>query len=238
MHTWFLLIGSGSFAKFSKTGEKADAMKKRRNPTVESLQSDPEYHLALELSFQDIIPFVLKNIRKRGVMSWLYFIVNLGMLGIIIAQIIMGFIDHSLSWQRMLLQTLSGIFAGSILVIPLHELIHGLAYRILGARQIKFGADLQQFFFYVTADRHPVSGFQILFLALLPFLIINAIAGFITIQFAPQALLFTSLFLLSHNIMCIGDFAISNFVQRSEKRIFSFDEIKEKKSYFYELVRK
>ncbi len=159
------------------------------------------------------------------------------MLGLIILQLILGLLDHSLTWRVFLFQFLAGVVAGSILVIPLHEIIHGLAYKFLGAKKIIFGADLQQFIFFVTADRHPVSGVQIYFLALLPFVLINLILVVLTLSVFPGLLLFSSFFLLSHNLMCIGDFAISNYVHRTKSRLYSYDEPKNKMSYFYERVK-
>ncbi|MFH0759031.1 MAG: DUF3267 domain-containing protein [Bacteroidota bacterium] len=212
-------------------------MIKIRNPGVESLRSNPAYRLVLEIGFHDMIPFVLKNIRAKGIMSLAYLIVNIIMLGFIAFQIVSGVWNHTLTFGGFLSQSIAGILGGSILVIPLHEIIHGLAYKLLGAKKIIFGADLQQFVFFVTADRHPVSGLQIYFLALLPFLAINLITFSMILLLFPDLLLFCSFFLLSHNLMCIGDFAITNYVHRAKNRLYSFDEPKEKKSYFYEMVK-
>jgi hypothetical protein len=208
----------------------------KRNPGVEELQSGGKYRLVLELDFQDMIPFVLNHIRQRGLMSIIYLVANLVMLAFIPALIIAGRSGLSgppVTWSVIFRQLVSGIFAGSILIIPLHELIHGLAYKILGSGKIIFGADLQQFIFFVTADRYPVSGIQTCFLALLPFVLINLVFWLITLWLFPGLLLFSCCLLLSHNIMCIGDFAIANYVLRSGNKVYSFDIPEQKKSYFY-----
>ena len=211
-------------------------MKADRNPGVETLRSGKEYQLVQELGFQEMIPFVLSHIRERGIMSLIYLGVNLGMLIVIVLYIFAGFLDQQLTWGGLIGQSLAGIFTGSILVIPLHELVHGVAYRLLGAKKIRFGADFQQFIFFVTADRYPVSGRQLHFLALAPFVVINILTIALTLSLFPQKLLFSGFLLLSHNIMCIGDFAIANYVQRADRKLYSFDEPDEKKSYFYEKV--
>jgi hypothetical protein len=133
-------------------------------------------------------------------------------------------------------QSLCGLFAGTILVIPLHELLHGLAYRILGARKIRFGADLQQMIFFVTADRYPVSGYELYFLAMTPFLVINMATVIISAVWFPQVILFPAFFLFSHNMMCIGDFALANYVLHARNKVYTFDVTDKKKSYFYEEV--
>ena len=125
-------------------------MKSYRNPGVETLKSDPAYRLVRELGFQDMIPFVLTHIREKGIMSLIYMGANLAMLGVIAGYIIMGILDHSLTWRAALGQSLTGIICGSILVIPIHELLHGAAYKLLGAKSIRFGADFQQFIFSET----------------------------------------------------------------------------------------
>jgi hypothetical protein len=207
---------------------------KNRSPSAESLVNDPEYRLVRELGFDEMIPFVLENIRKKGIMSFLYFASCTVLILWMILQILYVLSGDLLAGKQVLFQIIIGTLAGSFLVIPVHELIHGLAYRILGARKIIFGSDLKQFIFFVTADRYPVSGLRIIFLALLPFAVINAVTIFIVVAYFPEKIIFGGFFLLSHNIMCIGDFAISNYVRLSEKSLYSFDVPEEKKSYFYE----
>lgn len=158
------------------------------------------------------------------------------MLAFILILSAKGLADQSLAWKKLFIQAGTGILAGSILVIPFHELLHGLAYRILGARKIMFGADLSQFIFYVTARPYTVSGMQIHLLTLAPFIIINLLTAIVTVLFFQDGLLFSAFFLLSHNIMCIGDFAISGYVSRIEGRVYTYDEPERKLSYFYRKV--
>ncbi|TFG88510.1 MAG: DUF3267 domain-containing protein [Candidatus Atribacteria bacterium] len=209
-------------------------MRETLNPSVETLRSDPAYQLVHELGFQEMVPFVMTQIKKRGFFSWFYFSVNLFMLAILLIFSVKGLIDQSFSWKRLVVVALTGITAGSFLIIPIHELLHGLAYRFLGARKIIFGADLTQLIFYVTVNRYPVSGNQVHILTLTPFIIINLLTIAASAFLFPGGLLFSTFFLLSHNIMCIGDFAISGFIARTRGRIYTFDEPERKMSYFYQ----
>lgn len=206
------------------------------NPDPGTLQSDPSYLLIQRLDFAEVVPFVLEQIKQRGFFQYLYFVLCFGMLGVIIALSITGLLDHSLTWKRLLIQALTGTVCGSILIIPIHELLHGLAYRILGAKKIIFGADPGQMIFYVTADRYTVSGKQIHLLTFTPFLIINILTLLISFLLFRESLLFSAFFLLSHNMMCIGDFAISGFVSREKGKVFTFDEPEKKMSYFYKMT--
>jgi len=212
-------------------------MKRRKRPDVNTLKNDPGFRQVMVLDFDDMIPFVLDHIKRKSFFSMLYFVLNIALLVFIFYDIISGLLNQQLTWSLIIKQSLTGIFSGSILVIPVHELLHGIAYRIIGAREIRFGADLQQFIFFVTADRYPVSGRELYFLAMTPFVIINLATIAVTILWFPQGVLFSAFFLLSHNIMCIGDFAMVNCVlQRAPHRVFTFDEIENRKSYFYEEV--
>jgi len=198
------------------------------------LVEDPDYRMILELDFSEMIPFVLSNIRKRGIIPLFYISINAGFLFFIILYIVWTLRMGSLSAGKIFWQIVAGILAGSIVVIPPHELLHGLAYRILGARKIRFGADFQQFIFYVTADRFPISKKELTFLAMVPFAFMNVAIISLTAVWASHLTLFSASLLLSHNIMCIGDFAIINYAFSQKGELFTFDDIGKKKSYFFE----
>lgn len=205
-------------------------------PDVEQLQNEGLYSQILEMDFDDMIPFVLSNIRKKGLMSLLYIVVNVVVLSGIGICSIWGLYAGCITWSGFLMQSVLGIFAGSLIIIPFHELLHGLAYKILGAKKIHFGVNLQQFMFYVTANRFPVNRKELGFLAMLPFLAVNTTLLVVAIFWLPQYLVFFGLILFSHNLMCIGDFAITNYVLNQKEEVFTYDEIGKKKSYFYKSV--
>ena len=203
-------------------------------PDAETLLRDPGYRQILELDFSEMIPFVLKNIRKRGIIPLLYTGINMLFLLFIIIYAIWGLRTELLDGGKIFWQLLTGILAGSILVIAPHELLHGLAYRVLGARKIHFGVDLQQFIFYVSANRFPISKGQLAFLAMTPFVLINLLVIVLTFTWADPFTLFSASLLFCHNIMCIGDFAIVNYACIHKGKLYTFDDTANKKSYFFE----
>lgn len=202
-------------------------------PDAETLHNDPAYTKIHELEFSEMIPFVLANIRKRGMIPLLYLGINLIFLFLIILYIVGGIRTEVLKAWSIVGQLLGGSLAGSILVILPHELLHGLAYRILGARKIQFGVDLQQFIFYVTAHRFTISKGQLAFLAMTPFVLINLLLIAITLIWARDYILFSATLLFFHNIMCIGDFAILNYACKHNGELFTYDDTLNKKSYFF-----
>ncbi len=216
------------------TNTKAE--KSKRKPDAETLKENPGYRKVLELEFDEMIPFVLSNIRKRGLFPLLYMTINVAFLLFILISAFWSFRTDQLSLGRIFLQLFAGVVAGSILLILPHELLHGLAYRILGARKIRFGMDLQQFIFYVTADRFPISKIELVFLALTPFVLINALIIAATAIWATQFILFFTALLLSHNVMCIGDFAMISYACSYKRELYSFDDIEKKRSFFFERI--
>ena len=103
---------------------------------------------------------------------------------------------------------------------PIHELLHGLAYRLLGARKIIFGADLTQTDLLRHANGTPVSGDQLHILTLTPFIIINLITDYSNRLSFPGGLLFRTFFLLSHNLMCIGTFPSQVSLPHREEGVY------------------
>ena len=204
-----------------------------KKPDADTLITDPRFKKILELDFSNMIPFVISNIRKGGIFPFFYMIINIAALLVIILYALWLARNGYSGTGRIFWQIAGGILAGSLLVIPPHEMLHGLAYRILGARKIKFGVDLQQFIFYVTADRFPISRGELGFLAMTPFVLINLGVLVPTLVWIPQIILFSTSLLLSHNVMCIGDFAMVSYAISQKSALFTYDDIGKKKSYFY-----
>jgi hypothetical protein len=205
----------------------------KRIPDSGTLEKDPAYTKVHELEFSEMIPFVLSNIRKRGIIPLLYLGINLIFLFLIIIIIVGGVRLELLTAWSIIWQLFGGFLAGSILVIVPHELLHGLAYWLLGARKIQFGADLQQFIFYVTAHRFTISKGELAFLAMTPFVLINLALITLTLIWAREYMLFSATLLFCHNIMCIGDFAILNYAFTHRGELYTYDDTLNKKSFFF-----
>jgi hypothetical protein len=204
-----------------------------RRPDPNTLQNDPSYKKILELDFSNMTPFVLDNIRGREKMTVLFLVLNIATALFILFYLVWGLSMDRFDGRTVFWRIGAGILAGTILIIPPHELLHGMAYRLLGARKIRFGVDFQQFIFFVTADRFPISRNELRFLAMTPFVAINLITIGLTAIWFPDWILFSATLLLSHNIMCIGDFAVTSYANKIKGKLYSFDEIEKKKSYFY-----
>ncbi len=69
--------------------------------------------------------------------------------------------------------------AGVILLIPIHELIHGLLFRLFGAKDVRYGVVWKKLMFYAVAHDFAVNYRQMLVIALGPFFVLSGIMAFV-----------------------------------------------------------
>ena len=207
-------------------------MTNKLNP--EQLKDQERFDLIKTLSHDEIIQFVMNELRKLRWPMVIFYGINIILLSMIIAfsltNIIHSYISWGLYWQFLLL----GIFSGMILVIPVHELLHGLAYKLAGASKVKFGADIRQMLFYASAPSFVAGKKAFFMVAFFPFVIINLVflsgilLGSPPVQWASLVALFI------HTTMCIGDFAMVNFFAAYPgKKVYTYDNPETRTSFFY-----
>lgn len=96
-------------------------------------------------------------------------------------------------------------------LIPLHEGLHLLAYRIAGARKLFVKAHWSKGYFLAGAPNFVADARSFYFVAFLPFVTITALHLIIIFFFHEKwvALCWGSLFI--HTLGCVGDFAMVDF---------------------------
>ena len=206
-------------------------------PSIEQIRNSGAFRLVKELKFSDILMFVFENIRVYNICSIFYFLISILFISVFAGITLFGFMQEMFTLRSYFSILGWGILAGSILIIPFHEGFHAIAFLIIGARKIRFGADFKQMIFYATAEQFVSgkNGFSIV--ALSPFVIINLICLLIGFSSGIEIKLFIIVLLLFHNIMCIGDFAMLGFFMRNRKKeMYTFDDISKKTAYFYEKI--
>ncbi|MBK7712191.1 MAG: DUF3267 domain-containing protein [Bacteroidales bacterium] len=203
--------------------------------SVEDLDDHSKYRLILEISYDDLIPFILDYLKRISAVTVFFLSACLFFLGtaVKIRVNIAGYFP------------LTDIFAHScfamivlpVLCIPLHELLHILPYYLSGARKIRVGMDLKQYLFYVTAHRHVAKPLQFRIVAIMPFLLISTATIFLILMMPGLWKWSLSLFLFIHTTMCAGDFALLNFYfLKKGRKIFTWDDADKKIAYFYEEI--
>lgn len=201
---------------------------------VAELRNEEHYTLLLQLNHDEILPFVQEEFSHRTGVLRFYFGLNgailLYMVGLAIWQVAQGMTGIG----TILQYTGLGFVVSLTLLIPVHEGIHGLAYKLVGAPRIAFGGSLKRFYFYAVADRFVLGPDQFRFVALAPFVVINALAFAATFYVSLNYQWLCWGVLLMHTGACAGDFGMLSFYARQEDReVYTYDIVEEKVTYFY-----
>ena len=202
------------------------------NPS--GIMNNPAYSQVEVLPYEEVIPFVFKNIRQCNLATLLFYIANAIFLISLVVYILSSFFTGGYSFGNLLLSGLLGFIVFPILLVPLHEILHAMVYKVIGAPRIKIGMSLSQYVFYVAADKFVAGFYEMIFVALAPFVLISAMLVylFLVVDSSISTAILMSLF--AHGTMCIGDFAVlSFFFENGRSKLFTFDLYEEKKAYFY-----
>lgn len=186
-----------------------------------------------ELDHTDLIPFVQENLRRRNLWSIFYWCTNIiGILGILYLFWESTNVDDFGFWDGLKYGGLG--VAASLLLIPTHEGIHALAYRIVGAKKTSFDANWRQFYFMAIADKFVANRREFQIVALAPFVLITL--GFMLPSFVlslPWRFGIWAL-VLTHASFCAGDFGLlSYFAFRRHWDLATYDDKANKISYFF-----
>jgi len=202
--------------------------------TVENINSDPSFKLLDKLHYESIVEFATEYLRKRTRSIKTYLVLIIVFFIIQWSAFVYGITVNGMNFVSLLKQFLYGLIISLTIVIPLHELIHAIGYFILGARKIRFGAALKHFAFYAVADDFVANRRGFIFLAISPFIVVSIlnIFGFFFVHGYASYTYISVLFF--HATMCAGDFALlSYFEYHKDKELYTFDDVKNKTSYFY-----
>lgn len=211
----------------------------KEKKTVEEILRNENLSILKTIHYDSIIGFVFDNIKKRSIPSFFYHSLNLITLITLIVVSIFLFSNDDLTFRIFIKYFFSGLVAGSVIVIPFHELFHALAYKIVGAPKILFGMDLKQMIFYVAADRFITGKMQFIIVALAPFVILNLLVIIWLFNFPSAGNIILGItFMLFHNIMCIGDFAmLAYFYRNRKKELYTFDIPEDRQSFICERIK-
>ena len=207
-------------------------------PSVDQIRNDHSFRLLDELRYDSIVEFASEYIRKSTRTMTTFIVIIIAFFVIQWSAFVYGIVVEDMSAVSLLKQFLYGLISSLTIIIPAHELIHAMGYFILGARKIRFGAAIKHFAFYAVADDFVANRNGFIFLAISPFIIVSLLmlAGFI---FVPGYAAYTYISaMFFHATMCAGDFAmLSYFEYHGTKELYTFDDVKNKTSYFYYKIK-
>jgi hypothetical protein len=187
------------------------------------------YELHEQFSHNDIALFIQPYVFKKNKAIVFYWIFNLILLSSTLIKIFTTEIGIGKSFGLFALG-----LAGMIPIIPIHELIHGLLYKIDGAKSVQYKANFKKFIFYAMADKYVVSFSSFVTLALAPFIIINTILLLFIFLSTSSVSFFLAGLLFIHTAGCSGDFAlISYFIENGGNSLVTYDDTEKGLSYFF-----
>jgi Putative zincin peptidase len=188
------------------------------------------YQLLGEMTHATLAEFVIEYFLRRGSwLIWLHHAMSLMALAAAITAAAMqgrgvgrAFLDFGLS-----------LVALFVVILPLHEALHAVAYRLVGARDIRWDYSMRMLAVWVIAHRFVVSTGPFLFVALAPFVVINMLLVAAAVAF-PQYAVLLLFVLLVHLHGCAGDWSLLNFVWLHRRHGFwTYDDAVTGRSYFF-----
>jgi hypothetical protein len=175
-----------------------------------------------------------QNTSSPGSARFWISMISLGTIGAVFGWLVGSafFSDQQLlapGWQLVL------VVVGFLLFwLPLHEAIHALFFKLLGAPQVGFGYARKGMMVYAYAQRFVMTLRENALVAAMPFLI-NTILLIILIIRVPGLQLVWGLTLLLHTLGCVGDFILVLYAWKNRHRtIHTYDDLEEKRTYFFE----
>src|SRR6056297_959881 len=171
----------------------SDNKKKNKKPTPEELRESDDYEKLQDLDHNEMVQFLLENLKNRNPVNAFF---KHGTM-ILIALILFVWIGR---WNTTLF--FAGLGVGLIFTFTvgliLHELLHLLIYKILGAKKVRLKALWDQGAVAAVADKFVVTEKQFYWLAFTPFAVLTT-AGIVALFLTSGWVLYAvSFFIVIH----------------------------------------
>jgi hypothetical protein len=200
-------------------------------PTPADLSDSTRYDLLDEIAHENLVPKVQAYLKRPGPVKLAYIAANLVIVAII------GFLSASTNTPLVsaLDRLCLGMFLGYVLLLPVHEWVHALAYRRFGAEKTRVVYTWRTLSAYCVADHFVATAREFALVCLMPFLVLNTILiATIAIVGGFSPILWGMLLL--HVGACSGDFAFVNYLWHHRGRgLLTYDDTSQGRSYFYAL---
>ncbi|MEL6132293.1 MAG: DUF3267 domain-containing protein [Bacteroidota bacterium] len=192
------------------------------------------YKLRDTLDHDALIPFVQESMRLKTVYAIGFSVINLLLLGFVVGFFCLHIFRGDISFGTGLIHLLMGV-GMAFLVVPIHELIHGLAYKLVGAQQTSYDANWKKFYFLAVADQFVINKRELEIVALAPFLLISFSGLLVMIWLAIPWQISMAGMVLTHATFCGGDFGLLSYMTfHKSQQLVTYDDKELKVSYIYE----
>jgi hypothetical protein len=203
-------------------------------PDHQLLEQGKGYRLVLEIKHAGILDFIMQHLRPVSFPLLFFYLFNgLILLGLA-AQIVFSIWDGTMSIWLSLGAFVGGTFFFVLILIPVHEMIHLLTFKLLGAKHTRVFAQWEKFLFYAVADKFVMNYREFIWLALPPFVLLNSLLllALLIIHGPAQYAVWSAL--IFHSTGCIGDFVLIAYLSdKSRRHYLSFDDLQRGVTLFY-----
>lgn len=193
------------------------------------------YVLLDKLEHNELVPFIRTYIKKKNKYSIFYNVSNVVLFILAGVYFVYDYNTTSFSFADKFAHFAYGL-ALAFALVPIHEYIHVLAYKSQGAKNTSYDVNLKKFFFMALADKFVANKREFEVVALAPFVCISTVLVVLFFVVSSTWTLTIIGILLAHTAMCSGDFGLLSYFEfHKSKGVVTFDDIKNKVSYFYGL---
>jgi hypothetical protein len=201
----------------------------------EDLMDPEQYELLAEVEHRQIKKFIFEQVTPgvRLIRNYSFYqLVMLLLLGLLAGYAVVLLIREI---PGPLIQIGYAVLFSFTILVFLHELLHAAAYWLCGVRNLKAGAMFKKFIFYVMADREVIDFRTFRIVAYAPFIFVKFCCLILGIIFWSSSLTYFFFSVMCiHSLFCAGDMAMLAFYMINEdKEIYNYDDMKQKKSFFY-----
>lgn len=193
-----------------------------------------EYRLLAVLSHPRLAEFVIHYFFRRG--SWLTRLHH-ALSGLLVVFAILIAYRQGMSFLDGLSAFGLAFLTLFLVILPLHEALHALAYRMVGARDIRWDGSWRMLAVWVIAHRFVAGARAFVFVALAPTVVLNAIIIVVAMVW-PALAVYCLFLLLWHHHGASGDWSLMNFIwlHRAED-VWTYDDAETKESFFFGRAR-
>lgn len=202
----------------------------QESPSIEDLASGD---LVLRLDHHDLARQIRPFLGGRTPVTAGYWLVNVLALALAV-KVALGQSEVILGFSQVCL----GMVLGYLVLLPLHESAHALAYRALGYRNVSIRYDWRRLTASCIADLQVVDARRFATVCLAPFLLLNPVLLAAAAASAGPVQALCAGALLLHIGACSGDVALLNILWLGRGRpLFTYDDQKLKETRFIALDR-
>jgi hypothetical protein len=199
------------------------------------MKTDAHFILKDTMSHKDITGFIKPWMKKKNVYTRIY---NYTLMsGLFLAGAWLGSMFSSGEFR---FEVVNHFFLGAMLgvfMIPIHEGLHGIAYKMMGAESVQYRANWRKLVFYAAANDFPAGYKEFRFVALLPFSVITVLGLMIMIWSGFEWAAVMSGFILGHAACCGGDFGLLSYMhEHKELDVITIDDMEKGETRF--MIRK